>query len=424
MAHVLLLSLMFPPDGVSTGQLLGEIALDFRDAGHTVSVITTVPHYNQDDAAEVAQPLERRFASVVAYSRFHGIPVQHVVIPRKSGRASIRAVQWLWFHLVSTILGLRARPRPDVIVATSPPLTIGLSAWIIGVFGRIPFVYNVWELYPDVAIQLGYLKNRTLIRLLHRLERFTYRRSAAVTAASALMAEDIRQRVKPEKVVIVPNFVDVDFVKAVGKENRFAEAHGLADKFVVTYAGNMGTPQQLGDVLHAAAAVQHRPNIQLLLVGGGSERLRLEELADNLGLQNCTILPHQSYSDVPDIYGSSDACLVPLNEHLNSVALPSKVYKIMAAERTVIAVTNGGSALADLVRRSGCGVVVPPGKPDELAEVFSSLAGDPRALQRYGKAGRAYVIENFSRSVVSKQYLDLLSAIALVRSNDSRTGPS
>lgn len=412
MARVLILNLIFPPDGVSSAQLLGEMALDFQRAGHEVSVITTVPHYNRDEQAEAAQPLQRRPGSLVARSTFHGIPVQHVVIPRKSGQAPVRALQWLWFHVVSTIIGLCARPRPDVIVATSPPLSIGINAWAIGRRGQVPFVYNVWELYPDVAIRLGYLRNPRLIAVLRRLESFTYRCAAAVTAASPLMADEISQRVEPTKVVVVPNFVDTDDIGPVDKRNPFAKAHGLTDRFVVSYAGNMGTPQQLGDVLRAAAAVQQRPDLHVLLVGGGSERATLERQAADLQLRNCTILPHQPYSAVPDIYGASDLCLVPLNQRLASDALPSKVYKIMAAERTVVAITSENSALADLVRRSGCGVVVPPGDPESLAATFSALAADPDARQRHATAGRAYVMEHFSRTAVSAKYLDVIASVA------------
>lgn len=411
MARVLLLTLMFPPDGVSTAQLLGEMAVDFQEAGHEVSVITTVPHYNRDEQAEAAQPVRRRPLSFVAHSSFHGIPVRHVLIPRKSGRAPVRALQWLWFHLASTVVGLCSRPRPDVIVATSPPLSIGLNAWAVGRFGRIPYIYNVWELYPDVAIHLGYLQNASLIALLRRLERFTYRRAAAVTALTQMMAGEISTRVEPTKVVVVPSFVDIDGIAHVDKRNDFSEAHGLADRFVVSYAGNMGTPQQLGDVLRAAAAVNERPDLHVLLVGGGSERRALQRQAAELQLRNCTILPHQPYSEVPNIYGASDLCLVPLNERLASDALPSKVYRIMAAERPVVAITGEDSALADLVRRSGCGVVVPPGNPGALAATFSSLADDPEARQRHGKAGRAYVMEHRSRTAVSAKNLDVIASV-------------
>lgn len=410
-ARVLILNLIFPPDGVSSAQLLGEMALDFQRAGHEVSVITTVPHYNRDEQAEADQPLHRRRGSPVARSDFHGIPVRHIAIPRKSGRAPIRALQWLWFHLASTLIGLRDRPRPDVIVATSPPLSIGLNAWAVGRFGRIPYIYNVWELYPDVAIRLGYLRKRWIIALCRALEGFTYRRAAAVTAASPLMAEEIAQRVDPAKVVVVPNFVDTDDIGHVDKNNLFSRSHGLTDKFVVSYAGNMGSPQQLGDVLHAAAAVQDRPDLHVLFVGGGSERSALERQAADLRLRNCTILPHQPYSTVPYIYGSSDLCVVPLNERLASDALPSKVYKIMAAQRTVVAVTSESSALADLVRRSGCGVVVRPGDAEALAATFATLAVEPAALQSYGKAGRAYVTKHFSRQAVSSKYLDVIASV-------------
>ena len=160
MAHVLVLTLVFPPDGVSTAVIMGELSADLRKAGHDVTVVTTTPHYNRDAEAESRQPLVRMWGPLLYHSEFQGMRVLHVGMPRKSGKVLSRLLAWTQFHVLSLIAAVTLVRRVDVILAPSPPLTIGVCAWLLGCLYRAPFVYNVQELYPDIAITLGALKNR------------------------------------------------------------------------------------------------------------------------------------------------------------------------------------------------------------------------------------------------------------------------
>src|SRR6185295_13463997 len=170
MAHVLVLTLVFPPDGVSTAVIMGELSADIRRAGHDVTVVTTVPHYNRDLEAESRQPLSRLWGPLLYRSEFQGLRVLHVGMPRKSGRVLSRLLAWTRFHVVSLIAAALLVRRVDVILAPSPPLTIGICAWLLGCVYRAPFVYNVQELYPDIAIALGVIRNRRIIAMLLALE--------------------------------------------------------------------------------------------------------------------------------------------------------------------------------------------------------------------------------------------------------------
>ena len=155
MARVLILSLVFPPDGVSTAQIIGDLAADLKGLGHDIVVLTTTPHYNRDPVAEAAQPLAPRWGRLLQASSFRGIPVYHVRVPRKGRRVTGRLAAWLLFHVMSTIASLRVVKHPEVILVPSPPLTMGVNAWAIARLKRCPFIYNVQELYPDLAITLG-----------------------------------------------------------------------------------------------------------------------------------------------------------------------------------------------------------------------------------------------------------------------------
>jgi len=155
MTHVLLLSLTFPPDNVSTAHLMGELASDLVARGHEVTVLTTRPHFNRDQAAEDAQPIRSIWGRLLGKSDLNGASVYHTPALSRSNGTLNRITGWMIFHLVSFIAGLILSRRVDVIIAPSPPLTIGLISWLLGLRHRAPFIYNAQELYPDIAVSLG-----------------------------------------------------------------------------------------------------------------------------------------------------------------------------------------------------------------------------------------------------------------------------
>ena len=413
MARVLVLSLVFPPDGVSTAVILGELSADLKRAGHDVSVITTAPHYNRDEAAEVRQPLLSRWGGLLYRSDYHGIPVLHVAMPRKTASVVRRLLAWMQFHVLSLAAALTYVRRVDVIISPSPPLTVGVVAWLLGLRYRAPFVYNVQELYPDIAIALGALRSRILIRILYGLERFVYRRARFITVIAIRMRERVVTKGIPaDKVRVVPNFADVDDLVPLPKDNDFSRRHGLDSRFVVTYAGNMGPAQDLDSVIEAASLLRGHTSVRFLLVGEGSAYQRLSDRVSSLGLTNVVMLPHQSYDLVPQIYAASDLCLVPLAKDTGSDAVPSKVYRIMACERPVLACADAHSDLADFVTDTRGGIVVPPGGTQALASAIADAVAKPDVLKEMGRAGRRRVLAGYSRAAVTAQY-DALVAEAL-----------
>src|SRR5260370_20020944 len=155
MSKVLLHSLVFSPDGVSTAHIMTELAIELKNLGHSVTVLTTTPHYNVDDRAFASQPMTRRAAGLWYTSKVEEIPVWHVKIPKKSKHVWARALDFIRFHLLSVVIGLHSLGKQDVVVSTSPPLSIGAVAWMLGARWKAPSVYKVAEVYPDLAIQQG-----------------------------------------------------------------------------------------------------------------------------------------------------------------------------------------------------------------------------------------------------------------------------
>ncbi len=414
--RILILTLVFPPDSVSTSQIMGDLACDLQDRGHDMVILTTTPHYNRDPEAEAKQPLRSAFGRVVQKSDFHGMPVFHLAMPSKKSSVSMRLLSWIWFHAICTVIGGLFLPRADVILAPSPPLTIGINAWLIGLLKKRPYVYNVQEIYPDYAVDMGAIKNKLLIKILLKIESFIYRKAAKVTVIAPYMAQKLLKKgVSSKKIQIIPNFVDVDFFAPKPKDNAFSRKHNLHNKFVVSYAGNMGPGQDLENFIQTARILKTRSDIQFVMMGDGMLRSRLEQSVQ--GLPNFTFLPYQPYSLVPQIYSASDLNLVPQDPKIARSAVPSKVYRIMACGRPVLATTVPESDLATLVHEARCGIVVNPQAPDLLAEAIKQSVSTPERLQKMGEAGRRYVVANFSRQFVSAQYENLLKTV--VQNKDS-----
>jgi colanic acid biosynthesis glycosyl transferase WcaI len=412
MAHILLLTLVFAPDGVSTAVLMTELAAELKQLGHELTVLTTTPHYNVEPEARARQPLRKRWGGLLYESEIEGIRVLHASIPVKGSRVGARILDYLRFHAISTLAGLIAVRSFDLIIAPSPPLTIGLSAWVLRLFRQAPYVYNVQEIYPDVAVSLGMLKNPHVIRLFESLERFVYARARVITVISEWFRRRLLEKgVNPAKLKVIPNFVDTAFIEPGSKRNDFSLRYGLDDKFVVQYAGNIGLTQGFEAIFEAARLVQDIPDIIFLIVGDGTRREWLEQQLARAPASNIMLLPYQPRSEVPMIYAAADVCLVPLKRGTAQETFPSKIYTIMAAARAVIASADENSELAWVVQEAKCGWSVPPDDAAKMAGAIREAFAQRSILPVLGENGRAYVEVNHSKRAVAQQYDALIRSL-------------
>lgn len=412
-----MLSLLFPPDNVSTAHLMGDVCEDLAAQGHNVTIITTTPHYNRDPIAERAQPLRPYWGRLVQVSEFRGMRVLHTLMPRKGPSSVARVLAWALFHALSVIVGVVSVGRIDVLITPSPPLTMGVAAWLLGRLKRAPYLYAVLELHPDIAISLGLVRNRWIIRFLYALERFVYSRAAQLTViAETMRARVIGKGVPADKVDLVPNFVDTSTQLATPRLNRFSRDHGLDDAFVVSYAGNVGPAQGLEALVDAAKMLSDVPRVRIVIVGGGILWQALARRIATERTDNVLLLPHQPLEAVPDIYGASDLCVVSQSPTTTSDAVPSKIYRIMGAAKPVLALTVPTSELATLVHESGCGEVVPAADAQAIAEAIRQAQHAPAAWRSRGEAGRAYAVAHYSRTSVTARYNTLVNMLTPERS--------
>lgn len=407
--RVLILSLIFPPDGVSSAQLLGEIAEDLDRDGIEVEVITTTPHYNIDSAAQAEQPMRWKWHRLSARSTFKGMPVLHLRMPAKSGGSIGRITQWIWFHLGSAVAIAGRRRKYHSILTISPPPTVAIVGGLAAKLTKARLVFCVWELYPEILVALNVVERSSLLhRALRVLEGATYRLADTVAVLHEPMREQIGHEFPQfeDKVHVVPTFADVDFLKPLSHCTNLRKECQL-DEFSIVfgYAGNLGASEDLRPVLEAAELV---PDAAFLVSGDGSERTALEELAGDRMLRNVVFTGQLPYARMPEVIGTCDVALVVLAPGLGHEALPSKAYRTMACGRPILAVCDSDTPLAHLVLDHGIGLVAPPEYPDQIAAAAQKLGSDAELRAAMGERARRVAVDQFSRDAVTSKYRDLL----------------
>ncbi|MGH2699024.1 MAG: glycosyltransferase family 4 protein [Actinomycetota bacterium] len=402
----------FAPDVAPTGEVVSRITRELVAQDHRVEVITSLPWYRD-------HRIEPGYGGKLV--RYEDVPWGRIVrvnpfpAPDK-GNIARRAVSFAGFSFASAVLGGRGEPV-DGVLALSPPLTLGLTGWAIARRRSAPLVFNIQDVYPDVAVELGVLTNARLVSAAHRLERLCYARADAVTVLGDDLKENISTRVNhPSKVRVIPNFVDTEWIAPAPRTNEYRKQHGLSDKFVVMYAGNVGLSQSLDLVIDAAAALAHEKEMVFVINGGGAAKAGLRRRAEGLG--NVVFVDMQPAGRLPEVLAAADVHLVPLKRGLARSSVPSKTYSILAAGRPLIASVDPGSEVARIVERSGGGIAVPPEDPEAFTKAVRSLYEQREQLDAMGTGGRAFAEQWVSPAAVAKQYAELFAELNALRGKE------
>lgn len=314
-----------------------------------------------------------------------------------------RIFSFFSFMVSSFIAGLGVK-NVDLVWGTSPPIFQGLTAWLLARLKRVPFLFEVRDLWPAFAIAVGVLKNPTLISMSLWLERFLYRHADQVVVNSPGYLTHVRER-GARRVELVPNGADPHMFDPADQGAAFRSANRLADKFVVLYAGAHGMSNDLGVALEAAKILQDAPESSdevLTFLGDGKEKPTLQKQAAEMGLGNVLFLPPVPKAEMAAALAGADACLAilkPIEEY--KTTYPNKVFDYMAAGRPVILAIDG--VIRQVIETAQCGVFAQPGNPSALAQAIRQLAADPAASRRMGLSGRLYLEQHFSRSVVAEK---------------------
>jgi glycosyltransferase involved in cell wall biosynthesis len=379
---ILMLTNYYPPEVAGVAYLCHELAEALVDRGHTVDVVTGFPRYHLG---------KQRQNGLLRFDRIDRCRVIRVAnLPFDVGNPIARGIDHLYLALSFLVGGLIAG-KADIVITNSPPMPPGITAWALSRLWRVPYVISTLDLFPQYAIDIGVLKNPLAIRFFEAMERFIYRTAAGITMNSPGSRRHVVARGAPaERVHPISNWVDIDFLRPGPKANGFRAEHGLDGTFVVQYAGTFGWQQDLDTVIDAAALLADRDDIRFQLFGDGVELERLQSKVARMGLANVIFTPYQPRERYPEVLQSADACLVTLHKSVRTTPIPSKLLSIMAAGRPVIMVSNRGIDAPALMEEAGCGVWVPPGSPEQLAEAVLQLQSDPERTVAMGRVARAY----------------------------------
>jgi glycosyltransferase involved in cell wall biosynthesis len=392
----------FPPDYAATGQLIEELAHNLKDFGR-IDVFTSQPSYafDRDDSPRT----ERHESLLVRRSQSARFWPQRI-----RGKAVAGAI-----FFVRTALHLlrHADSRKLVLLTTAPPF-LPLLGYLLSRVCKIRYVCLLYDLYPDIAIELGVVARKHWIaKLWERLNCLTWQHSAAIIVLSETMKERIlaKQPGIASKIVVIPSWVDSEQIVPIKKQNNwFAQQHGLVEPFTVLYSGNMGRCHDLDTLFHAIILLRDTP-IRFVFIGSGDKRQQFQQRVTDLGLTNCLFLPYQSRENLPFSLTACDVSIVSISAGMEGLVAPSKLYSALASGRPIVSICPENSYLNEVFDRANCGTTVRNGDSKGLAEYLHRLSENPRLTQTLGRSGRKYCLENYTAEKIAADYLTLFQSL-------------
>ena len=393
--HILIIHQAFAALDEAGGTRHHELARYLVERGHQVTIIASPVSYL------TGQSRQERMHWIEKQSPEPGITILRTYTYSALHRSFIhRIFSFLSFMVSSFFAGLQVR-HVDLVWGTSPPIFQGVTAWLLARLKRVPFLFEVRDLWPEFAIAVGVLKNPILQRASLWLERFLYRHADRVMVNSPGFVNHVAAR-GARWVELIPNGADPDMFDPYGEGKTFRQSHHLEGKFLVVYAGAHGMSNDLEVVLQAAGCLREVPEIHFVFVGDGKEKANLIAQAKAMRLDNVGFYPPVPKDQMGDVLAAADACIAILKPlELYQTTYPNKVFDYLAAGRPVVLAIDG--VIRQVVEAAGAGIAVPPGNPDALAQAVQQLAQNPIQARQMGLSGRQYVEMHFNRRLLAEK---------------------
>ncbi|MEH2315933.1 glycosyltransferase family 4 protein [Nostoc sp.] len=409
--QILIYSYNYHPEPIGIAPLMTELAEGLVKRGHQVRVITGMPNYPQ---REIYDGYRGKW---YVTEQKNGVTIQRSYLRIQSKPNLVdRLLLELSFVFTSLPQAFKGR-RPDVIILTIPPLLGTLPATIFGWLYNCPVVLNVQDILPEAAVNIGLLKNKWMIRTLAALEKFAYRTANTISVIADGFRENLVNKGVPvNKIVCIPNWVNVNFIRPLPKENNsWICSHQLDGKFVVLYSGNIALTQGLETVIDAAVCLRHIREIVFVIVGESIALHRLQEYCLLNGADNVLLLPLQPREKIPEMLAGSDVGLIVQKRNVISFNMPSKIPLLLASGRPIVGSVPATGTAAKAIELSGGGIIVEPESPDAMAAAVHDLYANPALGARLGNRGRQFAEENYSLEQALDRYEWLFSHIVANR---------
>jgi glycosyltransferase involved in cell wall biosynthesis len=406
--------------GEPGGSRFNEFARLWTSAGHNVSVIAGTLNYATGRSSG-------QHAGWVSEHDEDGVSVWRCHVPTTYNLSHLGRMWALFGFTVSASWAALRVPRPDIVIATSPPLTAAIPGFIAARLRvrPVPWVFEIRDLWPESAITTGVIGSTSLLaRLLYALERFACRKADAVNVLTPAFAEDLKKRrlVDDDRLLFVPNGADVEAFSPAPRDNDARREFGWGHRFVALYAGAHGRANALHQLLDAAEHLRERTDVVIATVGDGPERARLEANAKARNLTNLQFIGAVAKERIPAVITAADAGLAVLqNNPTFRTVYPNKMFDYMASERPTILGIDG------VARRLACdeanaAIFAEPENGRAIADAIVLLADSPDRARTLGRNGRAWVVANAARPALAAQYLDAL--VSLTNGSLRTTAPA
>lgn len=408
--HILIVHQYFLGKNDAGGSRWNQFAKYWEQAGHTITVLAGTVHY----ATGKKQP-EYKGRFIVREHESPNVEVLRCHVSESYNKSFLgRFWAYLSFVFSTVWAGLFCTGRCDVIICTSPPLTVGLTGWILSRLKRIPMVFEVRDLWPESAIDTGVMKNKWLIKLSYWLEKKSYKSANWINVLTPAFEKSLieNKSIRPDRISMIPNGADLDIFKKDKPAIDVRQKHGLGDKFVIIYVGAHGLANHLIQLLESARLLREHDDIVFMLVGDGMQKPMLMQKAHQWQLDNVIFVDSVPKNEIVDYIAASDVCTAVLKKiDTFKTVYPNKLFDYMAAAKPVIIGIDG--VARKLVEDAGAGLYAEPENQEVFAEAVLTLKSDSSLCEKFGMEGLRYVSANFSRSVLAARYIQILESEVL-----------
>jgi colanic acid biosynthesis glycosyl transferase WcaI len=395
--RLLVLNQYYWPGVEATAQLLTELC-EALIADVDVKVVTGVLHGHEEEPRRLVH---------------NGVEI--VRVPSTSferSKIAARASNYVTYLTNALLFGLRG-PRPDIVLCMTDPPIVGDIALLVARRYHAPLVVISQDVFPEIAVQLKRLENRLVMSVLRMLVSAYLSRADRIVAIGDTMRQRLEAKgARPERVHVIPNWVDTKRLEPLGKDTQWARDCRFDHKFIVMHSGNVGHAQDLASLVRAGTFLRDLDDLVIAIIGMGARHAELVALAKLLEVDRVQFLFYQSRNVLPQSLSAADVHVVGLAPGLAGYVVPSRLYGILAVARPVIVAAEAESETAQVVERIGCGIVVPPSRPELLARAIRDAHDGKYDLEAMGARGREWVEREADRSVAVRRYRELLLELA------------
>ncbi|HNX26110.1 MAG TPA: glycosyltransferase family 4 protein [Phycisphaerae bacterium] len=391
------------------GSRWNQFAKYWAQAGHEVTILAGMVHYASGKKSE-----QYKGKFIVTEDIMPGVRCIRCHVSESYNRSFMgRAWAYMSFTFSSLVAGFFKTHKPDIVIATSPPLTVEPTMKILAAAYRVPCVFEVRDLWPESAIDTGVLTSKPLIKMAYYMESQAYKAARWINVLTPAFVDALveKKNVPREKISMIPNGADLDIMRPEPKDAGLQSELGIDGRFVISYFGAHGRANKVGQLLDVAERIKNSmPDVLFMLVGDGMEKAMLKEDAAKRNLDNVIFVNSVGKEKVKDYINVSDICTAVLmkNDTFKTV-YPNKVFDYMSCAKPIIIGIDG--VARKLVEDAKAGLFAEPENPDAFIDAIRKIKDNSELRDAMGKSGLEYVRQNYDRKVLAEKYIDILQKL-------------